>query len=340
VENLQNVDGTDILGLTSQSEIAMRLNSSQSLLGTLGSCLSKGASDSQISQSQILPMVQDVISKLPKDLSDDEIRERLSKTTSAPQTSPMSICLRFEMEGIHRLVRTVRRNLQDVVGALVGSLRASNEVDRIIDLLVQGLVPSHWGAFAPSLGGWLSSLLWRFDVMERWSATGRPKHLALAALFNPHAVIAAVRQEVARKKTNWSLEDIVTFVEVSKVDIEQIKDAPAEGFYASAFAMEHCACSTKEAKLVECPPKTLLSQAPILYFTACHVNDMPSNRDASTATSTSGKKEIVVNTSYECPVYCKQRRSATALLAFVTLKSDEAASRWTLKGSAIVPMKE
>jgi hypothetical protein len=117
----------------------------------------------------------------------------------------------------------------------------------------------------------VASLLWRFDAVEKWAAAGRPKHLPVAALFNPYAIVGAVRQEVARRKTTWSLEDVVALVELSKFDVEQIKEAPSEGLYASGLAMEGCAWSVKELKLVEAPPKALLTPAPILFISACHM---------------------------------------------------------------------
>src|SRR4051812_36735354 len=105
-----------------------------------------------------------------------------------------------------------------------------------------------------------------------------------------------MRQEVARSKQNWSLENVVLQTVVTNKEKEQIKDPPAEGVYVYGLFLEGtfihlhhdhsyncgtpirtvayvvlsvgCAWDKANGRLLDSPPKVLFCSVPVLYITA------------------------------------------------------------------------
>lgn len=153
-----------------------------------------------------------------------------------------------------KLLRQVRKDLEDVGLACQGALKQTNHLRQLMsdltkgesipitlistDLNGLGTIPAHWRQFkvpkSLAVASWIPDFSSRLAQLERVSQLASFSGLSvrLGGLFYPEAYITATRQAVAHRMS-WSLETLAL-----RIDLEQPSDPAAFGVGgASTFIM-------------------------------------------------------------------------------------------------------
>ena len=163
----------------------------------------------------------------------------------------------------------------------------------------------------------------------------------LPGLFNPTAFLTAIKQVTARNNS-LPLDKMTTETHVSAFnDPEELTERLQEGAYVHGLFCEgacwgetdqeqfdyqedttQCAGILRDSK-----PKELLPPMPIIYVKAVQVQK---SWDPSSVGYLRPEPTL-----YNCPVYLTTFRGPTWVFV-ATLKTDEPASHWVLRGVALV----
>jgi len=156
------------------------------------------------------------------------------------------------------------------------------------------------------------------EQFDKWINSGRPNSFWLTGFFNPTGLLTAMRQETARQN-KWPLDDCTLRNEVTKMDYEQVKEAPSTGMYVHGLFLDGAAWDKKEMSLVDSPPKVLSWPLPVVWLTAVQKKDLKYTWK-----------------TYECPVFKSQQRGATVYIFPLQLKTDVNPKKWIFRGVALL----
>jgi len=132
---------------------------------------------------------------------------------------PLLRCIDREVEAGLRLLKKVRRDLQDLVEVCEGRLKQTNHLRALMNSINKGLIPKHWRAYKVpqvSLNQWVSDFTLRITQLDTLSKSTNlnATQIWLGGLLAPEAFITATRQSVAQKN-GWSLEEISLVLEAT-----------------------------------------------------------------------------------------------------------------------------
>jgi len=128
-----------------------------------------------------------------------------------------------------KLLRQVRKDLEDVGLACQGALKQTNHLRQLMTDLTKGTIPTHWRQYkvpkSLAVASWIPDFSSRLAQLERVSQLASFSGLSvwLGGLFYPEAYITATRQAVAHRMS-WSLETLAL-----RIDLEQPSDPIAFG---------------------------------------------------------------------------------------------------------------
>jgi dynein heavy chain len=329
IENsLPEVDSPEVFGLNLNADLQFRTSQAGEVFDTIMETQPKGGGGGagKSREEVVTEMCLDLLAKLPKDFSKDEIRASLTKMGP---TKPINVCFRQETDVLQRSLSVVRRTLQDLQLAMAGTIVMSDMLADALDSLVQAKVPQAWlkGAWVcSSVGVWFQTLLLRYEQFDRWLKVGRPKSFWLPGFSNGQGFLTAMMQEVARSKSGWALDDVVMFTEVTKMEEADVREPPADGIYVHGLFLEGAAWNKKEQHLIDAPPKVLVAHLPVMYITGV----------------LKSQKKVDYLT-YECPVYFRfdpRKRGMTAaqpnFMFAPEIRTVDPPSKWILRGVALL----
>merc|ERR1712187_44304 len=199
-----------------------------------------------------------------------------------------------------------------------------------VDSLFMARVPAAWTKvsqlIAPNMGVWFLNILKRAEQFTTWLRNGRPLCFWLTGFFNPTGFLTANRQEVCRKhnKDGWALDDVIDYSEVLRHEREEVRKAPEEGVYRDGLFLDNAKWDKGKDKLCDSDPQVLFSPLPVLWITG------------TLASALKGDK----NTYYTCPIYKAPKRTGLNFISSVDLRTEDAASKWTLRGVALMTTTE
>ncbi|KAL4479549.1 hypothetical protein ABPG72_018535, partial [Tetrahymena utriculariae] len=349
IAKMPTVDNPEVFGLHSNADLTFRLKESKEMVNTIintrpkDSSIGGGKTREEIVQDQS----KDMLKNLPPDYNETEVREFISKLDGPnPKASilkgmavPLNIFLYQEVIRMQRVIKLVRKTLQDTILAIEGQIIMTPDILEAINAIFDAKVPNSWiydpsgteiSWLLPNLGSWSTSLFDRNKQLNDWLRSGqRPILFWLAGFFNPQGFLTAMKQEVTRnhKKSDskgsevWPLEDVVysTTVKESEKEFDQ---PPAEGVYIKGLYLQGCKW-TKNG-LDDSDPKKIFSDFPILHVSA--INKKKAN-----------ESERVSNT-YLCPVYKYPQRTDKYLIFKIGLpcEGSNSPSHWKLRGAALL----
>jgi len=154
-----------------------------------------------------------------------------------PETVPLNIFLRQELDRFQMINKIVKTTMQNMVDAIEGSIIMTPDIVDSIGAVYDFIVPSSWqfdptGAeiswLTPSLAGWIKGLMDRHYQLNNWISKERPPSFWLTGFFNPQGFLTAMKQEVTRMKKVWSLDNVEYTTDVIK-EIIQGDDGRIEG---------------------------------------------------------------------------------------------------------------
>ncbi|KAG8867814.1 hypothetical protein FRC20_004812 [Serendipita sp. 405] len=112
-----------------------------------------------------------------------------------------------------KLLRQVRKDLQDLVQVCRGEMKQTNHLRSLMSQLAKGTIPTHWKQYkvpkAMAVAGWIPDFGHRLAQLDKVAQLGTFTGLTvwLGGLFFPEAYITATRQAVAHRMS-WSLETL------------------------------------------------------------------------------------------------------------------------------------
>lgn len=326
-ENLPAVDVPEVVGLNQNADLTYRLQQATDLFDTILETQPRGGGGGGKSREDIVTeMCVDLLSKTPADFNKLEQQASLQKMGI---TKPINIAFRQEMDVLQKSISVVRTTLKNLQLAIAGTIVMSDDLANALDAMFNAKVPAMWlkGAwFSPTVGIWFQIFLNRFDQFDKWLKQGRPKSYWLPGFSNGQGFLTAMKQEVARSKQGWALDDVVMLTEVQKMEFEDVKDGPADGIYVHGLYLEGCSWSKKEAHMIEAARGELVKLLPVMYITG--------------VLKSQKKLDYMV---YECPVYFRfdpRKRGMTAaqpnFMFAPEIKTVDPPSKWVLRGVALL----
>jgi len=121
-------------------------------------------------QEKVKRMLDDIVEKLPEQLSNAELEDRVTMEDRTPYTN---VFLQ-EVDRMSKLLYEMRRSLHELDMGLRGDLSMSEAMEVLMDSLFDDRVPSRWDTLAwPSLrplGSWLANMLDRYKQLLEWTA--------------------------------------------------------------------------------------------------------------------------------------------------------------------------
>jgi dynein heavy chain len=273
VNTLPIADEPEIFGMHENANITFQNQESASILEIALSIQprEKGSTGTGKSSDQLADeMAAAILESLPSTL----LKNEAGSTTFVPEANglldAMATFLLQEMERFNKLLRVMRRSLQEIRKAIKGLVIMSNDLDMMYQAILNNAVPSLWrDAGYPSLkplAAWFHDLKERVNFLRKWLANGRPEAYWLSSFFFPQGFLTAVLQSYARKygvpidTLNFSFE-FQNFA-----DIESIEDQPDEGVFIYGLFMEGCRWGNESMQLEDPIPGEMYSQSPIILF--------------------------------------------------------------------------
>jgi dynein heavy chain len=290
---------------------------------------------------------EDILSRMPKDFSEEECRGIIAKHKGPSNTNdkgfqaPLNIFLFQEIQRMQRVLTIVRTNLTDLVLAIDGTVVMTPELLEDLNMISEAKIPKSWthdasGAeiswLGSNLGTWFTGLIDRVAQLSNWLDNGRQSMKAywLGGFLNPQGFLTAVRQEVTRqhKKDCWALDDVVTHTEVLSYDLDKVRDPPEEGQNIYGLFLEGARwnkAGQEGGKLDESEPKKLYTQMPVIRVTAVTAKE---RKAKGTDYGPYGP--------YDCPVYRYPKRTDKYLIFRMNLKTTENPNHWKLRGVGLL----
>lgn len=320
INNLPNVDDPGVFGLDNNADITYQINMAQEIFDTILRIQPKDTSseEEESREAVVYRLAEDMLNKLPKDFIRHEVKDQLRKLGPS---LPTVIFLGQEIDRMQRVLTVVRNSLLHLRLAIDGSIVMSDVLRQTLDCIYLSRIPPFWTKISwesSTLGFWLDELLKKDEQYRNWSSGGKPNTFWITGFFNPQGFLTAVRQEMARSHSGWSLDNIVQKTTVTTLSKEEIKEVPREGAYVHGLFLEGASWDIELRRLAESTAKTLFQPFPVIWVSA--------------ATKRTDANSMV----YKCPVYRNVRRSSSDLVGWIELTSDRKPSYWILRGVALL----
>eukprot|EP00898_Chlorokybus_atmophyticus_P005691 jgi/Chlat1/6122/Chrsp409S05665 len=326
IDALPGQESPELFGLHSNADLTFRTLQVQQTLNTIIDTQPKNASSSTgLSREETVDRIaEDLLSKVPPPFKVEDTKEKLKKLPGS-LNAPLNVHLKQETDRLNTIINMCTQSLKNLRLAVAGTIALSGTLIDALDALFDGRIPKAWLAKswdASALGVWFNGLLQRYDQLNRWLNTGRPKAFWLTGFFNPQGFLTAMKQEVARKHAaeKWALDDVVMASEVTfpAKEVENLREGPNEGVYVYGLYLDGCAWNAKENRLVDPEPKKLYCALPLLYVTGVLATNKRTDQQ------------------YSCPTYRVKARTGQHFVANFDLRSEDPPSKWILRGVSLL----
>ncbi|KAI3432720.1 hypothetical protein D9Q98_004263 [Chlorella vulgaris] len=320
IEELPGQDSPELFGLHSNADLTFRrLQVQDGLQLILDTQPKSGGGGGGLAREEVVDGVcEELLGKMPPLFAAEATKERLKKLQPL---APLTIHLRQEIDRLNVVLQLVTSTLQDLRLAIAGTIALSDELLGALDALFNARVPPRWAKVsweASGSGSWFAGLLAGHDQLARWLAGGRPKSYWMSGFFNPQGFLTAVKQEVARRN-KWPLDAVLLSSGCTKyADESAVKAAPEDGVHVHGLFLDGAAWGGKENRLVEQERGALFAPLPVMHLTAVLAKDR--------------RKAGVV----DLPCYRGKRRTGQRYIDSLMLRSGDPASKWVLRGAAIL----
>ncbi|KAF1329905.1 Dynein heavy chain, partial [Globisporangium splendens] len=228
VDNLPSMDSPYMFGMHPNAHIYYQKQEAERLVGELMQLQPYGQSSGDDRESARLSaepsesieqiairVAQEVHHKLPLPR-----RYTPDPKTSAPDglVDPFMVVLQQELAKCHSLLQYVHERLDAAQEAIQGLVVMSHCIEDVVHSLAMHQVPLEWqrkdgtatvssvvaftaSSTSPSLGHWVTRLLFRYEFLHHWLSNGAPPHnvFPLSVFCFPQGLFTAILQRHARK---------------------------------------------------------------------------------------------------------------------------------------------
>ncbi|CAF3537957.1 unnamed protein product [Rotaria sordida] len=331
IDALPNYDSGKIFGLNPLANDRYQEDTTKRVLDTILSIQPKEAraGTGETRESVVYRIATETLEKLPPDYIPHEVKDRLSKL------EPMNIFLRQEIDRFQRVLNIVRSTLIELKLAIDGTIVMNDELRDALDRMYDAKIPNVWLKVSwesSTLGAWFTDLYARNEQYRSWlklNKDTRPITFWMTGFFNPQGFLTAMRQEVTRANTGWSLDNVVLTNKILRADRESLREPPREGVYVYGLYIEGAKIKNGVLEDLKANEKVLTHPMPVIHISA--------EAEPSTGTTPVRQDRRQV---YYAPVYKKPRRTDRNYIC--TLKLECALGDrtgpdiWTLRGVAVL----
>jgi dynein heavy chain len=312
------------------AEIGFRTNLSKFVLSTLLELMPKDVAEAAEgtvkTQNEI---ASEIVDHILEDMNIDNLKFDLEEIKSrVPEQDDRKCYINVflqECEYMNYLLDEVSHSLKEIRLALKGELTSTEQMERTIDSLVIGRVPTNWQELAyPSIRGlssWLTNLNSRCEQLGGWKdePVNIPKVVNIAKLFNPQSFLTAIKQYSAQHN-HWELNKLYIVTEITKRTEAEIEGPAREGAYITGMNLQGARWDIANNQVEESKPKEMYCPLPIVNCKAAMV--IPEGKE---------DKNI-----YQCPVYKIENRMGNYVFTAQLRSPRYPPARWVLAGAAII----
>jgi len=231
--------------------------------------------------------------QLPINFAIKDIEEK-----ACDHPGPFNNLIVQECERMNCLLVCIRQSLALLKKALDGTINMSHEMESLLQSLQAHTIPVAWAKLshesARSLGPWFIDLLHRIEHLNRWTDEMRmPLSIWISGLFNPQALLTAIRQSnAAEAKT--TLDQICVVIRPTGLDWD-LQEPATTGVYVHGMYLDGAAWEKVAGNLTDQTPGELYPRLPVMLITTVGTDSETSPDDL------------------ECPVFYTSRRGFHAV---------------------------
>jgi len=327
IESLPPQESPEIFGLHSNADLTYRTLQVDDAVDTITATMPKsGGGGGGLSPEEVVDKTaEDLLSKVPPPFEVEDTKQKLLKLPGGP-TQPLTVHLRQEIDRLNIIINLAAKTLKNLRLAIAGTIALSGDLIDCLDALFSARIPAIWlkkSWEAATLGNWFAGLLQRYDQLNKWVGTGRPKAYWMTGFFNPQGFLTAMKQEVNRQHAadKWALDDVVMVSEVTHPpkDVEGLREGASQGVFLYGLYLDGCSWHGKENRLVDSDPKKLYTPLPVLYVTGVQ-----------------GKDKKKSDQEYLCPTYRVKTRTKLNYIEKFHVRTEDHPTKWIMRGVALL----
>jgi dynein heavy chain len=272
IDGLPEEDAPEVFGLHDNANIAYQRQESDTMVEKVLSIqprIGGGAGGGLTPDEIVLEKCKTFNERIPPNLDRAEGLKDLFKTQNGLLPSLTTVLLQ-EMEKFNRLLRVMRRSLDDLVQAIGGFIVMSSELDAMYLSLMNGTVPANWEKVAyPSLKpltNWFDDLLIRVEFINNWLTQGNPIAYWISGLFFPQGFLTGCLQthsrlyKIAIDELNFSFEVL------EAEEPENCEERPQDGVFVYGLFMDGAIYNREQKCIDEQIPDELYDKMPVIHF--------------------------------------------------------------------------
>jgi len=337
VEDLKDDDHPMVFGMHANADLTKRTKLSKEVLETVVDMQPKdggGSGGGPTREEIVLAQCEMFLSKMPEPFNMVTVKNQMVKLNKSADANagpkPLNIHLKQEVDRMQVIIKLTKFTCEQLQLAIAGTVIMTADFQEALNCIFDARVPPLWQKkswMSTTLGLWFGDGLCNRTVeLTNWLMNGRPKSYWLTGFFNPQGFLTAVQQEVTRRHQGWALDAVQLSTEVTSMEKEDVekKEPLEEGIYVWGMFLEAAAWDKKGLKLVDAPPKKLFCPIPCIIVTAVD------------------KKEAakIMSSQYMCPCYTIPRRTGQYFIFTANIKTEDAAQKWILRGTALMCSKD
>lgn len=224
-----------------------------------------GASGGDSRDKVIEDLANDILSKLPKVMSLDDVISR----HPVRYEESMNTVLIQEVIRFNKLLSAMHSSLRDLIKAIKGLVVMSEALELMANSLYVNQVPALWAAKAyPSLkplGAWVIDLLARVEFIQNWNKNGIPPSFWISGFYFPQAFLTGTLQNYARKHV-VSIDTLAFDFDVLNRPVSELRTRPTDGCYVYGLYLEGARWDASKGRLEESKAKELYTEMAPMWF--------------------------------------------------------------------------
>ena len=347
IEKMPQNDTPELFGMHVNADITFRNKQTNELISTIIDTQPKssGGGGGGLSREEVvLNIGEDFLARMPEDFNFILVVDNISKLGG--MSKPLNIVLRQEIDRISKVIKLVKRTLDDLKLAVAGTIIMGTHLVECLNSLYDARPPPQWmkiSWISPSSGLWFASFLMRVSQLTNWLNKGRPHSFWLTGFFNPNGFLTATMQEVARKHQGWALDEVVMFNEVTKQESTELRAGPEEGVYVHGIILDGAGWDKKRSCMCDQAPKVLFYELPVVLITGVQYTEKKGGWGFGVTHA--GQPGIKCDmTKYSAPMYMYPRRMCGALGTYIDQFDlpcgGDPPQKWCLRGVCLLATKD
>lgn len=329
IRGLPQMPAPEIFGMHANADISKDQKDTNELFSGILLTLPRQAGGGGKGPDQIIDeLCADILSQVREPFNTEKVQQKYPVLYEESMNTVLGQeCVRF-----NRLIRVVRKTLQDIRKAIVGLVVMSTELEAIYNSMLVGKIPAMWAKSSyPSLkplGSYVKDLVARLTFLDDWIQKGKPTSFWISGFYFTQAFLTGVRQNYARKYT-IAIDQLVFDFRVTGTEVADhaaIETPPEDGVFVYGVFLEGCRWNREAMKLDESTPKILYDVLPVMELLPVEVS----------------KRKL--DPHYPCPVYkTTERKGVLATTGHssnyvmqVDLPSDLPVDHWVCRGAALI----